>query len=209
MEAENFIIVFTKARHWSLPWARRNYCAPSHPTFPRSILISSYIRLTLSSGLFPSDFIIFIIISFLQGWGQRPVPVQNFNFWTYESIWTFGRTPWTGDQPDARPLPTQDNTTQKKTRTHTHSPSRIRSCDPNVRTAEDSTCLRPRGHWDRLLQIYRLKFLKRSTKYFSNFCLEGRMRCHARNFHEISLYHGRVLKPRLLEYEGMLTATTC
>jgi hypothetical protein len=31
----------------------------------------------------------------------------------YESIWTFGRTPWTGDQPDARPLPTQDNTTQK------------------------------------------------------------------------------------------------
>jgi hypothetical protein len=32
----------------------------------------------------------------LQGLGQRPVPVQNFNFWTYESIWTFGRTPWTG-----------------------------------------------------------------------------------------------------------------
>jgi len=28
-------------------------------------------------------------------------------------IWTFGRTPWTGDQTNARPLPTQDNTTQK------------------------------------------------------------------------------------------------
>jgi hypothetical protein len=35
-----------------------------------------------------------------------------------ESIWTFGRTPWTGDQPDARPLPTQDNTTQKNGDTH-------------------------------------------------------------------------------------------
>jgi hypothetical protein len=26
-------------------------------------------------------------------------------------IGTFDRTPWPGDQPDARPLPTQDNTT--------------------------------------------------------------------------------------------------
>jgi hypothetical protein len=26
-------------------------------------------------------------------------------------IETLGRTPWPGDQPDARPLPTQDNTT--------------------------------------------------------------------------------------------------
>jgi hypothetical protein len=42
-------------------------------------------------------------------------------FWTYESIWTIGRTPWTGDQPDARPLPAQDNTTQKK-RGHTSMP---------------------------------------------------------------------------------------
>jgi len=33
---------------------------------------------------------------------------------TYESISTVGRTPWTGDQPDSRPLHTQDNTTQKK-----------------------------------------------------------------------------------------------
>jgi len=46
---------------------------------------------------------------------RRP---QNFNFWTYESIWTFGRTPCMGDQPDARPLPTQDRTTQKNTDTH-------------------------------------------------------------------------------------------
>jgi hypothetical protein len=59
-----------------------------------------------------------IIIIFLQGLGQWPVLVQNFNFCTYESVWTFGRTPWTGDQPDARPLPPQDNTTQKNADTH-------------------------------------------------------------------------------------------
>jgi len=27
------------------------------------------------------------------------------------NLWTFGRTPRMGDQPDARSLPTQDNTT--------------------------------------------------------------------------------------------------
>jgi hypothetical protein len=36
----------------------------------------------------------------------------------YDSIWTFGRIPWTGDRPIARPLPTQDNTTQKNADTH-------------------------------------------------------------------------------------------
>jgi hypothetical protein len=33
-------------------------------------------------------------------------------------IETFGRTPWPRDQPDARPLPTQDNTTQKHADKH-------------------------------------------------------------------------------------------
>jgi hypothetical protein len=41
-------------------------------------------------------------------------------------------------------------TTQyRKSRTHVHAPSRIRTCDPNVQAAEDSTCRRPHGHWDR------------------------------------------------------------
>jgi hypothetical protein len=34
-------------------------------------------------------------------------------------IETYGRTYWPGDQPDARPLPTQDNTTQKHADAHT------------------------------------------------------------------------------------------
>jgi hypothetical protein len=45
----------------------------------------------------------------------------------------------------------QHNT--EKTRTHIHAPSRIRTCDPNVRAAEDSKCLRQRGHWDRFIII--------------------------------------------------------
>jgi hypothetical protein len=40
-------------------------------------------------------------------------------------------------------------TQHRKTQTNIHAPSSIRTCDPNVRAAEDSTWLRPFGHWDR------------------------------------------------------------
>jgi len=58
------------------------------------------------------------------------------------------RTPWTGDQPDARP---QGNATHKNADTSIHGPSGIRTHDTNVRAAEDSTCLRSHSHWDRHL----------------------------------------------------------
>jgi len=39
-------------------------------------------------------------------------PDSEFDFWNlWIHFWTFGRTPWTGDKPNAGPLPTQDNTT--------------------------------------------------------------------------------------------------
>jgi len=37
----------------------------------------------------------------------------------------------------------------RKTRTHIHASSGIRAYDPSVRTVEDRTCFRPRGHWYR------------------------------------------------------------
>jgi len=54
-----------------------------------------------------------------------------------------------GGSADARPLPTQENTTQKNADTHIHASSVIRTHDPSFRAVEDSTCLRRRGHWDR------------------------------------------------------------
>jgi hypothetical protein len=52
------------------------------------------------------------------------------------SFYTDDRTPWTGDQPVARPLPTQRT---------------IQTHDPSVRVREDSSCLRPPGHCDQPL----------------------------------------------------------
>jgi uncharacterized BrkB/YihY/UPF0761 family membrane protein len=40
-------------------------------------------------------------------------------------------------------------TQHRKTRTYIHASSGIRNHNPSFRAAEDSTCLRPFGHWDR------------------------------------------------------------
>jgi hypothetical protein len=77
---------------------------------------------------------------------------SDCNFWTYESIWTFCRTPWTENWPDAKPVSMQDNTTQKNA-THIHASSGIRTHYPNFRAVQDSRCRRTCGHWDRLIII--------------------------------------------------------
>jgi hypothetical protein len=53
------------------------------------------------------------------------------------NVYTVGRTPWTGDQPVARPLLTHRTA-------HTaeiHASSGIRTHDPSVRAGEDGSCL--------------------------------------------------------------------
>jgi hypothetical protein len=58
---------------------------------------------------------------------------------------TVGRTPCTGEEHIATPLPIQ---TQK----NIHALSGIRTHDPSVRASEDSSCLRPLGHCDRSVE---------------------------------------------------------
>jgi hypothetical protein len=68
-----------------------------------------------------------------------------FRSWTIFSfliLYTVCRTPWTGDQSDARPLRTQDNTNIRAS-------SGIRTHDLNVWAGEHSSFLRPHGHCDR------------------------------------------------------------
>jgi hypothetical protein len=61
-----FITVFTGALHWSLSWARSIQSILPHPISLRSILVlSSYLRLGLPSGLFPSGFPTNILYAFL------------------------------------------------------------------------------------------------------------------------------------------------
>jgi hypothetical protein len=57
------------------------------------------------------------------------------------------------DQLGSRPLPRRKRTQTQNKRIYTpnvHALSGIRTHDPSIRASEDSSCLRPRGHYDRL-----------------------------------------------------------
>jgi hypothetical protein len=56
---------------------------------------------------------------------------------------TVGRTPWTGDLSHAMPLPNINR-------------HPCLECDSNPRSGEDSSCLRPRRHYDRLCIHHRV-----------------------------------------------------
>jgi hypothetical protein len=97
-----------------------------------------------------------------------PWPFLQFRNFFY----TDGRTPWTSDQPDTRPLPTQDNTNTEYTQTNINALSRIRTHDPSVRASEDSSCLRPRGKYDQ--HIFTVPFatsVKSLALTFLNHCM--------------------------------------
>jgi hypothetical protein len=54
--------------------------------------------------------------------------------------------------------------------TEIHALSRIRTHEPSVRTSKDSSCLRPRGHCDRLIKLMLyllLEFLFDEVSLFS------------------------------------------
>jgi hypothetical protein len=64
-------------------------------------------------------------------------------------IFTNGRTPWTSDQPVVRPLPTGQHKQNK--RIDIHALSGIRTHGSSIRARENSSCLRPCGHCDRIV----------------------------------------------------------
>jgi hypothetical protein len=66
--------------------------------------------------------------------------------------YTVSRTPWTGDQSVARPLPKHGINAHN---TDIDALIGIRTHDPSVLASEDGSCLRPRGHCDRPLAYIR------------------------------------------------------
>jgi hypothetical protein len=77
-------------------------------------------------------------------------------FYSFFNLYTVGRTPWMGDQPVSRSLPTHRTAQTQNKRTQTsiiHASSGIRTHDASVWAGEHSLCLRPRDHCDRRLRI--------------------------------------------------------
>jgi len=100
----------------------------------------------------------------LQGLGLMACSDSEFNFSEFMNLWIFDRIPQTGDQPDARPLPTQDKR-HRKTRTHIHASSGIRTRDPNVRavrTSDRAAIQTGAPHTHVLLSIFVYQFISRT-----------------------------------------------
>jgi hypothetical protein len=83
---------------------------------------------------------------------KHTASVERFISLQFLNSETVGRTPWTGDQPVARPLP---YTRQHKYRMNANNyvSSGIRTHDPSVRESEDILCLIRRGHCDWLISV--------------------------------------------------------
>jgi hypothetical protein len=76
-------------------------------------------------------------------------PLGLGRFFSILILYTVGRTPWTGDQPVARPLPTYRTTQTQNKRTDIHAFS-----GENPGSQCSSERLRRRGHSDRLWYCY-------------------------------------------------------
>jgi hypothetical protein len=92
-------------------------------------------------GIGSNDYLLSWLYSPLLGLGR---------YFSFLLIYTVGRSPWTRDQPVARPLPTHGINAHN---TDIHAFSRIRTHDPSFRATEDSSCHRLRGHWDRQFRM--------------------------------------------------------
>jgi hypothetical protein len=103
--------------------------------------------------------------------GPRWQPIYLCLYCPFVGLWFFfsflilcrvGRTPWTGDQPVARPLPVH-------TEQHTHKANAHRNpcLNPSVRAGEIILWLRPHGYFERL------KYCQRSS-------MGGALTCHAK-----------------------------
>jgi hypothetical protein len=85
---------------------------------------------------------------------EHGASLKRFLSLQFLNLQRVGRTPWTGDQPVRRSLPTQGNTDAEYTWRNIHASSGIRTYDPSVRAGGDSSCLRPPGHFDRHEFVY-------------------------------------------------------
>jgi hypothetical protein len=74
-------------------------------------------------------------------------------FQLLDLLYTAGRTPWTRDQPIARPLPAYSTTQTEYMHTDIHDSSGIQTHDPSIWVGEDGSCLRLRSHCDQLTAL--------------------------------------------------------
>jgi hypothetical protein len=108
------------------------------PSFAQPTLCTDYaIPAPKCNGVFLS------LLALQPQFGPWPASMKLSVSLRFTRSWTFGRTPWAGDQLVARPLPVHKH---RKTHIHTqtrniHALSGIRTNDPSFRASKDSDAL--------------------------------------------------------------------
>jgi hypothetical protein len=91
----------------------------------------------------------FSFVNYLRNiYGSADLLLKFGRFVTFLILYKVGRTPWTGDQPVARSLPTHRMAQTRNKRTQ----QRL-----EWDSSEDSSCLRPHGHCDRPLKYLHIE----------------------------------------------------
>jgi hypothetical protein len=122
--------------------------AQLYPQAPVSFFVASYNSQSYGGGILTG---LNTEISEESIYGSTVLLLDIRRFFSFLMLYTVGRTPWTGDQPIARPryLHTEHKQRINAHNTDIHALSGIRTHDPNFRASEDSSCLRLRDHYDR------------------------------------------------------------
>jgi hypothetical protein len=113
---------------------------------------STYVSIFMKYSFYIRDMVVYLRTLLYIQWLFQPIQGPGLLFSSL-IIFHSGRTAWASDQLVARPLPKHRTTQTQNKRIPTpniHALSGIRTHDPSVRASEDSSCLRPRVHCDRL-----------------------------------------------------------
>jgi hypothetical protein len=112
-------------------------------------------------------FLLLPVVHYLSIYGSTTLCWTSTIFFSFFIFYAVGRSPWTGDQPFTSPSPTHRTAQTQNKHTQINTSNGIRTHDPSIRAGGNSSCLRPRGHCDRLIEVYRIYFVP--TVRFSSF----------------------------------------
>jgi hypothetical protein len=140
-------------------------CQTFHSMFPQFLsLLPSCLHMTSrskSQGLIHNVQNIVNMKQVLLLWLYSPL-LGRGSFFSFLILHTAGRTTWSGDQPVARPLPTHRTKQTQNKRTQYRHPYLEWDSNPRFQLSSErsSSCLRPRGHSDRLETAFPHRYLR-------------------------------------------------
>jgi hypothetical protein len=117
-----------------------------------------------------------LVLYLLNPSGPRPTSMNFSVHFGFSRSYTYGRTPWAGDQLIARPLPVHKH---RNTHTNIHALSGIQTHNPGFRASEASARLRPLVYRDQQLNVSKFSEFN-GLPIFAHFVFQTILFCYPR-----------------------------